>query len=157
MLPRTNVLAIQASRASVSFVAVRINIVKVLQKPKVYNPITLIRPFSLRLLKVFTVMVTAEVSLRTLLLRLICSLSEPTSLELCCQLRLRGGPSAVLTGTTLPKEEVAIFVTGHYNRPEKNNSFFHPFTSDLHLLPLIGQQGSMRNVIFGFYTLVILR
>lgn len=128
-MPRTNVLAIQVSRASVSFVVVRINIVKVLQKPEVYNPIMIIRLFSLRLPKYFTVVGTAEVSLRTLLLRLMCSLSEPTPWELCCWLRLLGGPSAVLTGTTLPKEEVAIFVTGHCNRPErKNSSFFHPFT-----------------------------
>lgn len=107
-----------------SFVTVRINIVKALQEPEVYNPIVFIRSFGLRLPKDFTVIVTAEASLWTLLLRLMCSLSETTPWELCCWLRLLGGPSAVLTGTTLPKKEVAIAVTGHYHRTREKKQYF---------------------------------
>lgn len=107
-------------------VAARVDIIKALQEPEVSNPIMLIRPFSLWLQKAFTLIVTAEASLWTLLLRQMCSLSEPGPWELWGF----WGLSKVPTDSTLPKHKDDIAVAEHYNRTrkEKHNSFFLPLT-----------------------------
>lgn len=127
-------LATGASGACLGVAAARVNLLKALQEPGVYNPIMLIKPFSLWLQKAFTLIVTAEASLWTLLVRWMRSQSEPGTWELWgCRVLLR-----LLLAAHRLSTKMLLLLLNTTREPERGNTI-HSSSNLLvffHFLPL---------------------